>query len=73
MRPPRARETTLAGRPGAKHGVADIDRLAGNAVWAHNDAIPLIFNDADHWLFVSVACLSPTSAARRNELQWAKP
>jgi hypothetical protein len=29
--------------------VAAIDRLAGNAVagWAYNDAIPLIFDDAD--------------------------
>jgi hypothetical protein len=50
MHPAPARETTLAGRPEAKHsvgGVADIDRLIGNGVWAHDDATPLIFNDAD--------------------------
>jgi hypothetical protein len=64
MHPPRARETTLAGRPDTKHyaasltaearhgvrGAADIDRLVGNAVaaCACNEAASLIFNDADH-------------------------
>jgi hypothetical protein len=61
MHPARTRETTLAGRPEAKHyaasltaetthGVADIDRFVGNAVagWACNKAAPVMFNDADH-------------------------
>jgi hypothetical protein len=48
MHPARARETTLAGRPEARCGVADIDRLVGNGVWVCNDATPLTFNDVGH-------------------------
>jgi hypothetical protein len=50
MHPPRTRETIQATRTEANHGVrgvTEIDQLAGNAVYAHNDAASLILNDAD--------------------------